>query len=111
MCTAGLCFYSGLGVKKDLATAAYWFSLAAEQNDAAAQYNLGNDHQLSARCWIAPMASLLVGVVYSSGRGVPEVDAAVVKWFSAAAVNNHIQAQFNLGMCGHPHVDFSTSTS
>lgn len=50
---------------------------AAEQGDAKAQFNLG--------------------VMYSEGRGVPQNDAAAVKWFRLAAEQGDASAQYNLG--------------
>jgi hypothetical protein len=55
-----------------------WFRKAAEQESAAAQYNLG--------------------VAYTSGQGVETNFVEAVKWFSKAAENGIPQAQFNLGI-------------
>jgi len=60
----------------------------AEQGDANAQFNLG--------------------VMYANGRGVPQDDAAAVRWFRLAADQGNAGAQHNLGFmygtgagCGH----------
>tara|TARA_R110000765_G_scaffold324976_2_gene416497 strand:+ start:916 stop:1131 length:216 start_codon:yes stop_codon:yes gene_type:complete len=54
-----------------------WYRLAAEQGDADAQYNLG--------------------IMYDTGRGVPENDAEAVRWYRLAAEQGDANAQFNLG--------------
>ena len=50
---------------------------AADQGDAAAQYNLG--------------------LMYTNGEGVLEDDAEAVRWFRLAAEQGHAKAQLNLG--------------
>ena len=49
----------------------------AEQGNASAQINLG--------------------VMYATGRGVPQDDAEAVRWFRLAAEQGHDSAQYNLG--------------
>jgi len=68
-----------LSVAKDEVEAVKWFRRAAEQNDAAAQYNLGN--------------------CYRDGKGVEKDAVEAVKWYRKAAERNHAEAQFNLGHC------------
>ena len=51
---------------------------SAEQGDADAQYNLG--------------------IMYVTGRGVPQDDAEAVRWYLLAADQGHAVAQFNLGI-------------
>ena len=51
---------------------------AAEQGDAAAQYNLG--------------------VMYDEGKRVTRDDAEAVKWYRKAADQGHAKAQYNLGL-------------
>ena len=50
---------------------------AAEQGDAAAQYNLG--------------------LMYANGEGVPKDDAEAVKWYRLAAEQGDANAQYGLG--------------
>ncbi len=50
----------------------------AEQGDAQAQYNLG--------------------VMYATGRGVPQDDAEAVRWWRLAADQGDAEAQYNLGV-------------
>ena len=54
----------GRGVPQDDATAVRWYRLAAEQEHAGGQYNLG---------WM-----------YQNGRGVPQDEGAAYMWFSIA---------------------------
>jgi len=53
-----------------------WCTLAAEQENAAAQYNLGN--------------------MYSKGQGVPQDDKTAVKWYRIAAEQGDDGAQEKL---------------
>jgi TPR repeat protein len=67
------------GVTKDYSEAVRWFSKAAEQNNAEAQFNLG--------------------VCYAKGEGVAKDAVKAVKWYRKAAEQNVAEAQFNLGNC------------
>ena len=58
----------GPGVAKDHAEAAKWYRKAAEQNFAAAQYNLG--------------------ICYAKGEGVAKDQVEAVKWYRKAAEQN-----------------------
>ena len=62
---SGLMYDNGEGVPEDDATAVKWYTKAAEQGNADAQYNLG--------------------LCMTDGRGVPEDDATAVKWYTKAA--------------------------
>ncbi|MCX6909586.1 MAG: tetratricopeptide repeat protein [Verrucomicrobia bacterium] len=76
----GRAYFLGLfGLAKDEVESAKWFRMAAEQNDAVAQYNLG---------WR-----------YADGRGVPMDKAEAVKWYRKAAEQGHPDAQAHLGYC------------
>ncbi len=69
----GVAFDFGkLGVGKDYAEAVKWFRKAAEQNNAAAQDNLG-------QC-------------YTAGEGVVQDYAEAVKWYQKAADQNYVPA-------------------
>ena len=57
---------NGYGVPESHKTAVKWYTKAAEQGDANAQYNLG--------------------VMYDNGEGVPENDKTAVKWYTLAAI-------------------------
>ncbi|MGM0553267.1 MAG: phospholipase D-like domain-containing protein [Pseudomonadota bacterium] len=54
-----------------------WYRRAAEQGDAGGQFNLG--------------------VIYATGRGVPQDDREAVEWYRRAAEQGHADGQFNLG--------------
>ena len=87
---------------------------AAEQGEAAAQFNLGvmyyngegvpQDYAEAVRWFRAAAeqgeaaAQFNLGVMYNNGEGVPENDAEAVRWFRAAAEQGEAAAQFNLGV-------------
>ncbi len=62
----------------DYATASKEFRVLAEQGDAPAQ--------------------TILGVMYATGRGVPQDDAEAVRWYRRAAAQGDADAQFNLGV-------------
>jgi hypothetical protein len=64
-------------VPQNYAEAVRWYRKAAKQNDARAQFNLGN--------------------MYREGRGVPQNDVEAAKWFRLAADHGLANAQYNLG--------------
>lgn len=74
----GRCYENGLGVKQDLAVAAQWFQLAAEQNDSEAQ--------------------VLLAYCYEIGAGVPKDPRQVMNLMTRAAENGNAEAQFNLAL-------------
>lgn len=74
----GRCYENGLGVEQDLAVAAQWFQLAAEQNDAEAQ--------------------VLLAYCYEVGAGVPKNPQQVMNLMTRAAENGNAEAQFNLAL-------------
>jgi TPR repeat protein len=54
-----------------------WYTLAAEQGNAIAQFNLG--------------------VMYANGQGVPKDYTIAVRWYRFAAEQGNASAQSNLG--------------
>lgn len=74
----GRCYENGLGVKQDLAVAAQWFQLAAEQNDSEAQ--------------------VLLAYCYEVGAGVPKNPQQVMNLMTRAAESGNAEAQFNLAL-------------
>ena len=66
--------WTARGVPKNQVEAVKWFRKAAEQNDAAAQYNLG--------------------VCFYNGDGVAKDQAEAVKWYRKAAEQNFAEAQY-----------------
>ena len=65
-------------IKIDYAEAGRWFRKAADQGHTISQY--------------------FMGVMYESGRGVPEDQAESVRWFRKAADQGEAGAQFKLGV-------------
>lgn len=74
----GRCYENGLGVQQDMAVAAQWFQLAAEQND--------------------PEAQLLLAYCYEVGAGVPKDPQQVMNLMTRAAEAGNAEAQFNLAI-------------
>ena len=74
----GRCYENGLGVAQDLAVAAQWFQLAAEQNYTEAQ--------------------VLLAYCYETGAGVPKNPAEVMNLMTRAAEKGNPEAQFNLAI-------------
>ena len=72
----GYAYDTGRGVGRNLAEAAKWYRLAADQGLAQAQHNLG--------------------VMYAAGDGVAFDPAQAVGWYLLAANQGHRDAQFNL---------------
>ena len=66
-----------MGVPQDYKKAVKWFTLAAEQGDAVAQYNLG--------------------IMHSFGLGVVPNFGLAVKWYVLAAEQGDTLTQYNLG--------------
>jgi len=71
-----LLYKNGLGVKQDYALAFKWFSKAAVQGFAVAQYNLA---------WL-----------YENGFGIQQDYVMACNWFSKAAEQGNVRAQYNL---------------
>lgn len=74
----GRCYENGLGVGQDMAVAAQWFQLAAEQND--------------------PEAQVLLAYCYEIGAGVPKDPQQVMNLMTRAAESGNAEAQFNLAL-------------
>lgn len=74
----GKCYENGLGVEQDLAVAAQWFQLAAEQNYSEAQ--------------------VLLAYCYEIGAGVPKDPQQVMNLLTRAAESGNAEAQFNLAL-------------
>ena len=79
MLKLGLCYDNGKGVLEDDKQAVFWYTQAAEQGYAKAQYNLA--------------------LCYAAGEGVLEDDKQAVYWYTQAAEQGHPEAQYNLGIC------------
>lgn len=68
-------YYTGNGVPQDYKKALQWFSKAAEQGEALAQYNLG--------------------LMYFNGFGVPQDYVQAYKWFNLSAAQGNEKAREN----------------
>lgn len=75
----GLCYYNGIGVKKDFFQSVNWWKKAAEQGNAGAQCNLG--------------------LCYDNGNGVKQDKLQAIFWYRKAAEQGMPEAQENLGYC------------
>ena len=62
----------------DYASAVRWYTFAADEGNAAAQYNLG--------------------VIYENGSGVAKQYKTAVRWYTLAADQGYAAAQYNLGV-------------
>ena len=74
----GVMYIYGRGVPRDHEQAMYWFSRAAEQGEAMAQYNIAYMHL--------------------SGLGVPQDYQQAAYWYTKAAELGHTDAQVDLGV-------------
>ena len=99
----------------DYDSAAVFFQHAAEQGNAAAQFQLGIYHELGqgvcvderlAAQWYRKakhqghvQAQFYLGVCYENGVGVPENLQSAVACYLQAAEQGHAEAQYNLGIC------------
>jgi hypothetical protein len=71
-------YNNGYGVPQDNHTASNWYTQAAEQGYAEAQYALG--------------------YMYNNGYGVPENDKTAFNWYTKAAEQGNTDAQYGLGL-------------
>jgi TPR repeat protein len=88
----GCCYVNGDGVPQDLAEAAKWFRLAADQGIAEAEYRLG--------LWLLHQSVMPPGVAAMGADRLEkeaELKAEAAKWFRLAADQGYAPAQFQLG--------------
>lgn len=71
-CNLGICYENGDGVEKNLEETVKWYTKAANQEYARAQY--------------------LLGKAYDNGKGVAKNDSEAMKWYLKAVKNNYPQA-------------------
>ena len=71
-------YRNGWGVSQDYKEAVRWYTMAAEQDYAIAQFNLG--------------------AMYENGEGVPQNYKEAVRLYTLAAEQGHAKAQSNLGV-------------
>lgn len=102
----GAAYDNGLGVKRDVDQALYWYQKAAEQGLAQAQFNLAHllvSEEIStvaAAEWMQkaaeqdmPDAQYLMGVIYSEGIGVDVDDDKAVMWLKKAIAHGQKEAE------------------
>jgi TPR repeat protein len=75
----GRCYQGGIGVKRDLMSAAKWYKKAADQGNAEAQFNLG--------------------LLYEKGEGVDKDYNSAKKYYELAAYQGNADAKFAAGRC------------
>ena len=106
-------YRNGIGVEKDATEAFNWYSRAADQGNALAQFNLANLYRTGegvsaddekAFQWYAraaaqgnALAQTSMGYAYRSGEGVAQDDVTAFAWFERAAKQGYASAQTNLG--------------
>lgn len=78
ICGFGQAAFDGDGFDQNYVEAAAWYRIAAEQEHARAQHNLG--------------------VMYDEGQGIPRDLAEAMKWYRMAAEQGHAGSQNNLGV-------------
>src|ERR1700730_4925205 len=90
-----------------------WFQKAADQGNAAAQFELGRmyasghgvpEDEAEAANWVRKAADhgyanaqMMLGTMYGTGHGVPQDHAAAMKWYRKAAHQGNAGAQSLLG--------------
>ena len=91
-----------------------WYRKAAEQGNAAAQFNLGvlyangkgvpQSYEEAAKWWRKAAeqgdaaAQFNLGILYANGKVVPQSYEEAAKWWRKAAEQGNVAAQFNLGV-------------
>jgi TPR repeat protein len=114
----GLCFFQGVGAKKNYVESANYYRKAADQGHIIAQYNLSimygegkgvqmNEVKEAQWCRKAaeqgdPDAQYNTGTHYYMGQGVEQSYAESAKWFRKASDQGYAAAQYNLG-CQYEH--------
>jgi hypothetical protein len=106
----GILYAQGLGVRRDLTEAAFWYRKAAEQGNAEAEFALG---QMYSRGWGVPRDQAdairwlqMANSVESDGPptdwanvegyGMPQDNQLAAYWYQLAAQKGHPEAEFNL---------------
>ena len=100
-------YENGLGVTKDLEKAFYWYTLANEQGHIDAKYDLIRLEQLAIEKVAATElaaeqddagAQYSLGVMYNKGYGVPQDYKTAIQWYTLAAEQGHVDSQYNLAL-------------
>lgn len=109
-----LMYFEGEGVKSDYATSLQWYTKAALQGHADAQYNTGMMHllgegaavnELEAEKWLLqsaeqghPAAQFNLGSLYLTGKQITLNNAEAVKWLRKAAEQDVLGALHNMAV-------------
>lgn len=110
------CYYRGIGVSKDWATAVRWYRKAAMQDNTEAQVSLASCYfgglgvkrdDVESINWFRKAAMLgdndaqqMLGNFYSLGQSVPQDNIEAYVWFSLAAVNANLEKRAELKRAG-----------
>ena len=105
-------YKNGRGVTQDKAQALEWYTKAADQGCAEAQYNLGSMYKngrgvkqdnVKALAWYTKAANqgcaeaqFDLGIMYKNGEGVIKNHPEALAWYTKAAEQGHAKAQFML---------------
>jgi uncharacterized protein len=101
-CSLGSMYANGQGVEQNFAEAVKWWRLAAAQSSEESSHNLfpGQDREI----WrLTELKGIIksqyhLGLMYLSGEGVKQDNAAAVKWWRLAADQGNAEAQYSLGV-------------
>jgi TPR repeat protein len=106
----GIRLLQGTGIDKDTKKAYEYLVLAADQNEALAQYLVGmmsKSPARSVRYWAAAAAQghapsqFCLGMAHLQGTGVPRDPQLARDWLARAAAQAHVPAIYNLGVLDH----------
>jgi TPR repeat protein len=111
---AGMFYYNGSGVRRDLTKAAFWFKKAAEEGNSGASYILGTMYEdgigvdkdkKQAAKWYHyaansgdAKAAYRLGYLYKMGNGVTHDHQVAATWFRKAAKHGNASAAYSLAM-------------
>ncbi len=110
----GMLYDMGVGVKKNMKIANYWYGKAAQKGDNRAQHNLAVAYAkgdgiesniiLALKLWLQSAkqgntdSAYNLGILYAVGHeGVARNPVQAIKWWRQAAMDGDGYAQYNLG--------------
>ena len=109
----GQMFYMGEGIPQNYIQGVHWYTKAAEQGLAVAQYNLAliyyngdgvpQDYKEALKWYTKAAeqgdadAQYTLGNMYSKGEGISHDYKKAAKWYTKAAEKGNADAQYNLG--------------
>ena len=113
----GCCYYLGLGIKKDLKRALYWWGKSAKQFSSEVSYLLATYYLLGVEDFLDidyekgldflyssaqqnfALAQNVLGECYYFGKWLTQDYNKAVEWFTKSAEQGYAKAQCNLGIC------------